>query len=247
MAGGGTLLTFPVMLLGCGMEAKAANATNTVGLLPAAFMGARGFDSGGGERDSARSMWSFYAVSMLGGMAGALLLEYTSNAHFKAAVPWLILMAALIFLLNDVISKYLLKLRVHDAAADVHPEKQFRPTARVLVFQFFVATYGGYFGAGIGIMMLAALSLMRAGDIYRMNFLKNLGSFVINSVASLVFIVHGLVNWPIALSMAVGAIIGGWGGAGIAKKIGPRWARRIVSAVGIGMSVWMMIDHFAVK
>ncbi len=247
VAGGGTLLTFPVMLLGCGMQAREANATNTVGLLPAAFMGARGFDSGAGERDAARGMWRFYAVSMLGGAVGAVLLRYTSNTSFKALVPWLILMAAIIFLLNDVINTYLLKMRVHDAAADIHSEEKFRPTAKVLIFQFFVAVYGGYFGAGIGIMMLAALSLMRAGDIYRMNYLKNLGSFVINGVASVVFIVLGLVDWPIALSMAAGAIIGGWGGAGIAKKIGPRWARRIVSAVGIAMSVWMMIEHFTSK
>jgi len=242
VAGGGTLLTFPVMLYGCGMQERIANATNTVGLLPAAFMGARGFNVG--ESPLAHGMWKFYAVSMFGGGVGAILMYATSNASFKAIVPWMILMAAVIFLLNDTISKYLLKLRVHDAAGDPHPEAQFRPSAKVLFFQFLVAVYGGYFGAGIGIMMLAALSLMRAGDIYRMNFLKNLGSFVINSVGAIVFIALGLVDWSIALSMACGAVVGGWGGAGIAKKIGPRWARRIVSIVGVAMSIWMLIEHF---
>jgi uncharacterized membrane protein YfcA len=247
VAGGGTLLTFPVMLYGCGMLPREANATNTVGLLPAAFMGARGFDTGVGGRANLKGMWKFYAISMLGGGVGSVLLRLTSNDSFKAIVPWLILMAAVIFLFTDIINKYLLKMRAHDTAIDPKHESQFQPNSKVLVFQFFVAVYGGYFGAGIGIMMLAALSLMRAGDIYRMNFLKNLGAFVINAVASLVFIALRLVDWPIALSMALGSTLGGWGGAGIAKKIGPRWARRIVSLVGIAMSIWMMIEHFRNK
>ena len=232
------------MLYGCGMPAREANATNTVGLLPAAFMGARGFNTGGTKTAIAHGMWKFYVVSMVGGGVGSVLLRYTSNASFKAIVPWLIMMAAIIFLFTDTISAYLLKLRVHEAADKPQPDAPFSPNFKVLFFQFFVAVYGGYFGAGIGIMMLAALSLMRAGDIYRMNFLKNLGAFVIISLASMVFIGKGLVDWPIALSMALGAVLGGWGGAGIAKKIGPRWARRIVSMVGIAMSIWMMIEHF---
>ena len=232
------------MLYGCGMPAREANATNTVGLLPAAFMGARGFNTGGTKTAIAHGMWKFYVVSMMGGGVGAVLLSYTTNAFFKSVVPWLIMMAAIIFLFTDAISAYLLKMRVHDAADKSEPDAPFSPNVKVLFFQFLVAVYGGYFGAGIGIMMLAALSLMRAGDIYRMNFLKNLGAFVINGVASLVFIALGLIDWPIALSMALGAVLGGWGGAGIAKKIGPRWARRIVSMVGIAMSIWMMIEHF---
>lgn len=232
------------MLYGCGMQAREANATNTVGLLPAAFMGARGFNSGSGERALAQGMWKFYVTSMVGGGVGSLLLRFTSNENFKAIVPWMILMAAVIFLLNDAISTYLTKVRDQDDGTLVDPNASFRPGTKVLVFQFFIAVYGGYFGAGIGIMMLAALSLMRAGDIYKMNFLKNLAAFTINGVASLVFIALGLVDWPIALSMALGAVVGGWGGAGIAKKIGPMWARRIVSLVGISMSIWMMIEHF---
>jgi len=244
VAGGGTLLTFPVLLYGCGMLHNRANATNTVGLIPAAFMGARGFNSGNGERAFAIGMWPFYAVSFFGGVVGSVLMFYTPNDQFKAIVPWMILMAAVIFLLNDPINNYLRKLRgEHDAHAP-GVETAFRPNTKALIFQFFVAVYGGYFGAGIGIMMLAALSIMRAGDIYRMNFLKNLAAVTINGVASVIFIALGLVEWPIALSMAVGAVLGGWFGAGIAKKIGPRWARRIVSVVGILMSVWMFIDHF---
>jgi uncharacterized membrane protein YfcA len=245
VAGGGTLLTFPVMLA-CGLDAKTANYTNTVGLLPAAFMGARGFSGGAGAQ--VRAMLSFYIVSMLGGAAGSVLLICTPKDRFAAIVPWLILAAALIFLLHDNISRHLFKkppepvLSVEKPIATEHAH----PTPRIwaLVFQFFVAVYGGYFGAGIGIMMLAALSLMGAGDIYRMNFLKNLASFVINGVSAVFFIAGGLVNWPIALSMALGAVIGGWFGAGIAKKVGPQWARRMVSAVGLSIAGYMMYTQF---
>jgi uncharacterized protein len=246
VAGGGTLLTFPVMLA-CGMDEKSANYTNTVGLLPAAFMGARGFR--GGMRSQVRVMLPFYIVSLLGGAAGSLLLMVTPTSQFKAIVPWLILMAAVIFLSHDWISRKLLKtapepvLSVEkEIAHGVEPDP---PRKWALLFQFFVAVYGGYFGAGIGIMMLAALSLMKAGDIYRMNFLKNLAAFVINGISAILFAAKGVVNWPIALSMALGAIIGGWSGAGIAKKVGPRWARRMVSFVGLGMAAYMIFQRIA--
>lgn len=245
VAGGGTLLTFPVMLA-CGMDAKTANYTNTVGLLPAAFMGARGFSSGVGAQ--VRVMLPFYIVSFLGGVAGSVLLIVTPKDQFAAIVPWLILLAAVIFLLHDSISRRLFKkppepvLAVEKPVAQEHAHPP--PRKWALAFQFFVAVYGGYFGAGIGIMMLAALSLMGAGDIYRMNFLKNLAAFVINGISAILFAALGLVNWPIAVSTALGALIGGWLGAGIAKKVGPQWARRMVSAVGLSIAGYMMYKQF---
>jgi uncharacterized membrane protein YfcA len=241
VAGGGTLLTFPVLVWGCGLSEKIANATNTAGLVPASLMGARGFS--GGARSIGRGFWSFYGVSIAGALVGSVLLHYTPAEHFKSIVPLLILMAAVIFLLQDTISRHILKLpektfSPEDPSSQLHPEH--RSPLKALTFQFFIAVYGGYFGAGIGIMMLAALSLMQAGDIYRINFLKNLASTIINGVASIVFIILGLVDWPIAISMGLGAVIGGWGGAGIARRVGPVWARRMVSAVGFAIAAAMV-------
>jgi len=245
VAGGGTLLTFPVMLA-CGMDAKSANYTNTVGLVPAAFMGARGFR--GAESVGIGKMFSFYVVSFLGGVVGSILLIVTSKGQFDAIVPWLILLAAIIFLLHDTISRLLFK-KAPDAKLSVERDAVAQqahapPRKRALAFQFLVAVYGGYFGAGIGIMMLAALSLMGVGDIYRMNFLKNLAAFVINGISSIIFAAMGVVYWPIALSMAVGAVMGGWLGAGAAKKVGPRWSRRFVSVIGLGMAAYMIYKQF---
>jgi uncharacterized membrane protein YfcA len=244
IAGGGTLLTFPVLIYGCGLDEKIANATNTVGLVPAAMMGARGFS--GGARSFPPAMIPFYVVSLVGGAVGAWLLNVTPDASFKALVPWLIVSAAVIFLSNDWIMKNIVGIKPGAApmpvAADGHAHVE--PRVGALIFQFVIAVYGGYFGAGIGIMMLAALSLMRAGDIYRINFLKNLAAAAINGVASVVFIVLRLVHWPIALAMAAGAILGGWGGAGIARKVGPRWARRMVSAVGFAIAAYMVYKQF---
>jgi uncharacterized protein len=111
------------------------------------------------------------------------------------------------------------------------PPSGFRKAAPFM-FQFFVGVYGGYFGAGIGIIMLAALALMRIGDIYHMSFLKNIGAFFINGSAILILGAGGLVNWPIAGMMACGSLIGGYAGAGLAKKAGPKRLRFAISTVG---------------
>lgn len=257
IAGGGTLLTFPVLVNGCGLTEKIANATSTVGLVFASVSGALGTRHGANETDVAHASFPFFLMSFLGGAVGSMLLIYTPPAQFKAIVPWLILMAALIFLLHDTLSKYFIKPTVASpplpgmtvvklpAVSESDAKPAPKPMRRrALVFQFFVAVYGGYFGAGIGIMMLAALSLMRAGSIYRMNYLKNCAALVINGISSLLFIFWGLVEWPLAVSMAIGALIGGWSGAGLARKIGPRWTRRIVSIIGLTIAGWMMWNQF---
>ena len=107
-----------------------------------------------------------------------------------------------------------------------------------LTVQFLVGVYGGYFGAGMGIMMLASLEIMHVGDIYQMNFLKNTAAAAINLISAILFAAWGMVNWPAALVMAAGAILGGYTGAGLAQRIGPRPLRFVVSAIGIALAIY---------
>jgi uncharacterized membrane protein YfcA len=118
------------------------------------------------------------------------------------------------------------------------------PTVGVLVFQFLVAVYGGYFGAGIGILMLAALGLMGLTNIHQMNGLKNWGGLCANAVAAATFAASGLVNWPIALAMAVGSIVGGYGGSGLAQRVPQRAVRQAVVVVGLASAVWLAVEGF---
>ena len=112
-----------------------------------------------------------------------------------------------------------------------------------MLFQLFVGIYGGYFGAGIGILMLAALSILGLTDIHQMNGLKNVFGGCINGVAALYFIWAGMVYWPDVLLMAIGAIAGGYGGAGMARRIGRTAVRRIVVAIGFGMALSLFIKR----
>ena len=112
-----------------------------------------------------------------------------------------------------------------------------------MLFQFFVATYGGFFGAGIGILMLAALGFMGLSNIHRMNALKNFAAICINGVAALLFIALHRVNWPIALTMMAAAIVGGYGGAGIAQRIGQKNVRRLVVLIGLAIGISMLIKQ----
>src|SRR5579883_1094152 len=209
IAGGGTLLTFPALmtaLAGLGPDAGAvANATSTVALLPGSVAGAVGFRNELAE--SRRFVLRMLPPSFAGGLVGALLLWAYPEA-FGPLVPWLILTAAVLFLLQAPLNKLLRRRR----QADVHEPGPLLEAA-LIGFQFLVAVYGGYFGAGIGILMLTALGFMGVGDIHRMNGVKTLLAAVINGVSVVVFVLGGLVDWPYALAMAVAAVGGGYAGA----------------------------------
>ena len=251
IASGGTLLTFPVLVQACGLDERTAAATNTIGLVPAALMGALHGSHGMSEPGSRRVSAWFFVVSVVGGGVGSLLLKYTSSERFKVIVPWLILTAALIFLLHDTLTRLIFKPAPKtDVEKDASVRLRTAPPPSSLLplaIQFWVAVYGGYFGAGIGIMILATLSLMRVGGIYRLNYLKNYASFAINGVASVLFMIWRMIDWPIALSMIAGALLGGFGGVKLAGKIGPRWTRRFVSIVGFGMAAWMIVRQFSAQ
>jgi uncharacterized membrane protein YfcA len=228
IAGGGTLVSFPA-LLWVGRDPVLANATSTVALWPASLAGAYGFrrDFKGG----ARTLLLFGAPSLAGGVLGAWLLLRTPSETFGRLVPFLILFATLLLAAQEPISR-----RLRGAADEQRP-----PTRAwwvgACVFQFFVGVYGGYFGAGIGILMLAALGLLGFTDIHRMNALKNLLAICINGIAAAIFIASGKVYWADVLVMAFAAVAGGYAGARLAYKLGRRFVRLFVILTGLVMSV----------
>ena len=261
VAGGGTLLTFPT-LLWLGRDPIIANATNTVALWPGSLAGMVGFRrelrAGGG------ALLPLVVPSLLGGVMGAFLLLRTPSRTFAAIVPYLILFATLLFAAQEPLTRRL-RPRTHapqhpgavpgaaGRAAAVPSGSRHTPVdtnvltpawwAGAVVFQFLVAVYGGYFGAGIGILMLAALGLLGLTDIHHMNGLKNLFALCINGIAAAYFGAWGAVSWGDAAVMAAGAIAGGYGGAGLARRVGRRVVRRAVVVIGVAMAASLLLRH----
>lgn len=235
VAGGGTLVAFPT-LVWMGIDPIRANVTCTVALWPGSLGAMVGFRRELG--DSRRWMLLLGAPSVVGGLIGARLLLLTPSPLFATIVPYLILFATILFAAGEPITRRLAPNSDPESSAERAPTRSWWIVA--IVFQFFVAIYGGYFGAGMGILMLAALGLMGLTDIHRMNGLKNFFAVCINIVAAAYFIVAGQVEWTYALVMVVGGIAGGYGGAGLARKLGRRFVRRAVIAIGLGMAVSLL-------
>lgn len=224
IAGGGTILTFPA-LMATGIPGIVANATSTLSL----FVGT------GGSLFAYRKQFPeikallarFIPVSIAGGWLGSWLLTHTDQNAFDALVPFLILFATLLFMAQGAISTW---MRGKNSEPD-HKPMRILPS---LVFQFFVAVYGGYFGAGIGILMLASFGFMGMTDIHRMNALKNVQASLICLVATLVFVfTPGLIDWPRGIVMAVGAIAGYFLGGHYSQKIPREWVRKTVTLIGL--------------
>lgn len=225
VAGGGTILTFPT-LLAIGTPAVVANATSTVALVFGTSGSVYGFRR---HIQSVRVwLWRFVPVSLLGGLVGSWLLTITSNAFFSQLVPFLILFATLLFLVQGVVARMVRRGVEHPQAKPlIWP---------AIVFQFLVSVYGGFFGAGIGILMLATLGFIGLTDIHQMNALKNILGSLINVVAAIMFICRGMVDWPKVGVMTAGAIAGYFLGSHYSQKIPQLWVRRIVLAIGFGIS-----------
>lgn len=241
VAGGGTLITFTTLSELIGLPAKVANATNSMALWPASLAGTWGFRKT--HPPSRKVIASFVITSALGGMTGAALLKKTSETQFKIIVPWLILMAAVLFLMQGHIARRLGLGEHSEQSGEAQPQRSAKTWFVALLFQFCVGIYGGYFGAGIGIIMLAALSYMRVGDIYHMNFLKNFGALAVNCAAAALLGIWGMVDWPIAGIMASGALLGGLCGSGFAKKIGAQNLRTAISIVGMLIAGYMLFQQ----
>ena len=234
VAGGGTLLTFP-SLIAAGLTPLGANATSTVALLPASLTSMLGYRE---ELRGARRWATALALpSLLGGGLGALLLLHTPGAVFNRVVPWLVLGATLLFLVQRPLLR-----RVRGAPDPAAPEDAGAHLgAAVLAGQVVVGIYGGYFGAGVGILMLAALGFMGFTNIHRMNGLKNWGGFCMNLVAAGIFVFSGLIDWPVAAVMAVASMGGGYLGSRLAQRIPQGAVRAFVAVVGITSGVWLLL------
>jgi len=231
VAGGGTLISFPT-LIWLGLGSVTANATSTVAIWPGTVGSVWGYRRE--LRDAEARFRILIVPSLVGGLLGALLLRSTSPVTFDHLVPWLILFATLLLTAQEPVQRLL---------KTAHTERH-RTTGWLvgaIAFQFLVGVYGGYFGAGIGILMLAALSILGLKDIHEMNSLKVVFGGTINGIAALYFIWAGMVYWPDVLIMAAGAIAGGYGGAGVARKLGRTAVRRIVIAIGFGMAISLFI------
>jgi uncharacterized membrane protein YfcA len=228
IAGGGTLLTFPA-LVALGVPAINANATSTVALWPGALGSMWGYR---GELTGAQR-WAigFAFPSLLGGAVGALLLMWTPPERFAALVPWLVLGATVLFSIQRPVMRWFTQRLGRLPESDAELTSRWPPFS-ILVYQFLVAVYGGYFGAGVGILMLAALGFMGLSNIHRMNGLKNWGGLCMNGVAAVMFAFSSLVNWPVALAMAVGAVSGGYLGSRTAQRVPQQLVRNAVVAIG---------------
>ena len=230
VAGGGSLITFPT-LVWLGLPSVLANATNTVALWPGSLGALWGY-----RRELRTTEPRFYGLivpSLVGGVAGAVLLRLTPTAVFDRLVPVLILFATLLFMVQEPVQRRFAR----PSAA----HRGGRWLAGAMLFQFLVGVYGGYFGAGIGILMLAALSILGHQDIHQMNGLKALLGTFINGTAALYFIWMRMVSWPDAIVMMAAAIAGGVAGAALARRLGQRAVRRIVIGIGLGMTAALMI------
>jgi uncharacterized membrane protein YfcA len=230
IAGGGTLFTFPV-LIWLGLDPKVANATSTVALWPGLFGGLFGYRRE--LENSSTILLRLGITSVIGGGVGAWLLIWTPSATFDRLVPFLILFATILFMAQGSINR---GLRLQ--AIDAEPKMSWWLGA--IVFQFFSAIYGGYFGAGNGILMLAAMGLLGLHNINRANGIKNFLGICINSIAVLSFALMGLVVWPDALIMAGAAMLGGYFGAHLAVRVAQVTIRRAIVVIGFVITFAML-------
>ena len=239
IAGGGTILTFPA-LIALGLPAISANATSTVALLPGAASSMAGYR----REVTTHTAWlrALFLPCLLGGAAGSVLLLSTPEKLFARLAPWLILFATGLFLVQGALSR-----RRRAESRDIEDGKRGNlegervglPEGRLfgaVAAQLAIAIYGGYFGAGIGILMLALLGFLGLSDIHAMNGLKNFLNLCINLIAAGLFIARGAVVWPVALVMIPCAILGGYGGARLAHFIGRDRARAAVVGIGVAMA-----------
>lgn len=227
MAGGGSFIAFPALLFS-GVPPIPANATNTIALWTAAAA------SGGAYRRRLdmprRVMVPLLGASLLGGVAGAVLLLKTPAHTFMRVLPWLTLGATLLFMFGKRLAGGRRSIVEHEASSAA--------LAGATLFQLGVAVYGGYFGGGMGIVMLAMLAALGMTDIHAMNALKSVMGFVINGVAVVTFVVARAVYWKHGIVMIAGGIAGGYLGAHYAQKMPQVWIRSFVVLVGAGMTAY---------
>ena len=244
IAGGGTFFSFPAMLA-VGLPPVVANASNSVALWPGSLSGAWAY-----RQELARYkryLLPMSIASFLGGAAGGLLLLAAGDARFAALIPWLLAFATALFAFSPQLSKALKKIRpaAPEKPGTGHDAEHDAGSPMGWFVQLLVSIYGGFFGAGMGILMMASLAIGGHEDVQHINALKNILSAVIYSVTVMTFIVAGAVSWPHTLVMVLTATLGGYWGARMARKIQGPWLRRMVIAVGSALTVYYFYKTLA--
>ncbi len=229
VAGGGTLLTFPSLLTVLGPIA--ANATSTMALFPGSLAAAWGF-----RRELAASRQHLIRLlppSLLGGIIGSLLVIRLPEKVFANMIPWLLILASTLMLIQRPVQRW---LGTHSAATPTRGT-----VIAIIFFQFLVGIYGGYFGAGIGILMLSSLAFMGIGGIHEINAVKNILAGGINSMTLIIFAYSGVIVWKYAAIMAVMTVAGGYAGARVARRTKPEYVRLFVIFIGFAVAIYSWV------
>jgi uncharacterized protein len=228
LAGGGGLITFPLLALV--VPPVVADATSALALLPA-YPGAAWRTRDKLHEVRRLWLWLLLVTSALGGLVGALLLVWTGDKYFLSLVPWLMFGGTVLFVLEPRLTR-----RSGGANQDRGLATALWPLAAAVVFV--VAIYGGYFGAGIGILMISALSLLRMGDVHRVVPFKNLLAGCLRGVAVIVLVIYGEIHWGYGIPMAVGGLIGGYLGGALTGRINRTVLRAVVVVIGFGLAAY---------
>ena len=231
IAGGGTLLTFPSLLLV--LNPVSANATSTTALLPGSLAAAWGYRRQ--LSDARQHLVRLWPSSLVGGLIGSLLVIKMPERVFAMLVPWLLMIASTLLLVQKPLSRWI--------GAHPHEKPKTGTVAAIAFFQLLVGIYGGYFGAGIGIMMLSALAFMGIPNLHQMNGVKNLLAVSINGITIVIFLMAGVIVWKYAAVMAVCAVAGGYLGARAAQKMPVAVVRAIVVVIGFGVAIYSWTSH----
>lgn len=234
IAGGGTLLTFPALL--AVLSPVTANGTSTIAVLPGTLASAWAYRQDV-QHPPKLLVW-LLAPSALGGLIGTWIVTTTDEKYFAALIPWLILLAAVLFAVQPLVAK----LTKSPAPATEGPLSPARLTVLALI-QLGVGIYGGYFGAGMGIMMLSALAYMGLRNVHEMNSVKTLLAGAINAMAAILFFWSGKINWKYGIPMAIACAAGGYAGARLALRIEPKYVRWTVIVMGFGLAVYYFRDR----
>lgn len=231
VAGGGSLISFPT-IVAAGFETRVANMTNSVALWPGFVGGSWGYRA---ELFSQRRHVTLLSIpAVLGALAGAILLVSTPESAFQLIVPFLIVFACVLIAFQDPLARFALR-------RGLSSEDHQRVPPGLYVAVFLLATYGGYFGGGMSILMLATLGIFMPDSIQHTNALKIFLAGVTNGIAVVYFIFFGAIAWTVGVVMAVGALTGGYLGVSVARRLGRRWLRLVVIVYGLGSAVFLFL------
>ena len=231
VAGGGSFVAFPALLF-AGVPPVPANATNTIALWPGSVASAIAYRRE--LADVKRELLPLGVASLLGGLAGSMLLLHTAEHTFVLLIPWLLLFATLLFTFGGPLARRITGGRR-------------APLALGVCVQLAISVYGGYFGGGMGIMMLAVFTLLGMTHIHRMNGLKNVLGTLINGVAVVAFVLAGAVQWAPGVVMIAGGMTGGYVGAAVARKVDPKRVRTLVVFVAWGMTLYFFVRTYILR